>query len=439
MSSFKKSRILVLNVHRKDPSTMNDFADFNARMLIKNFGGGGSVYYFSESVVDKGLERTREEIRRIIEQEEVGVVFFAPNGDSFELEIEFFLDLKRRYGVANVLWVLDDELIFDVLTRYYAQAFDAAVTVDWFAVYGYRKLGVPALFYYSSYLKEDFHPVPVDKDIDVSFVGDLTKADRAEYVDFLRDAGVRVEVFGDGSPGGFIEKTRMKTIYSRTKVNLNFTKVDRTSAKAWFLEDNALAARARQNKGRPMEVSLSGGFCLTEYTPSIGEVFEVGEEIDVFRDKQELLDKVKYYLENYSTRERMAGRAHLKAATVYEADVFFPGLVQRLDEAIRRRAPVDTAGEVCKDRAFKKNHLTRLVILMYAQLLKARPGAALETFRGLFRYGPGLFLRALMRGTGIAGSSAHAKARKRYGKKGKKTEAALHSVDNAPVSGRGGG
>src|SRR5574337_1819213 len=184
-------KILVLNVHKKDSGSMNDFADFNARRLIESFGGG-RVFYFSDSVNEIGISNTEEEIRRIIDEEGVSIVFFAPNGDSYELTIEFFRKLKKDFGVKCVLWVLDDEMIFDVMTRYYSQVFDAAVTADYYSTFAYRKLGVPALYYFSSYLKADLHPADCEKDIQVSFVGDCSKADRMEYINFLRENGIEV-------------------------------------------------------------------------------------------------------------------------------------------------------------------------------------------------------------------------------------------------------
>lgn len=56
-----------------------------------------------------------------------------------------------------------------------------------------------------------------------------------------------------------------------------------------FGEVNGLNCRA-------FEVAGCGGFQLASYSPAIQEHFVIGEQIEVFRDRSELLEKVNYYL-----------------------------------------------------------------------------------------------------------------------------------------------
>jgi len=415
--SDKKENILVLNVHKKDPSKMNDFADFNAEQLIRNFDSG-SVFYFSDSVVRNGIRKTEAKIKKEIVERDVSIVFFAPNGDNYELSVEFFRDIGSALGVKNVLLVLDDDLIFDVHSKYYSQVFDAVITCDYLATFAYKKLGVPALYYFSSYKKEDFYPVDVVKDIDVSFIGDCTKGDRMEYVEYLRQNGVDVRIFGDGSPDGFVSKEQMPVIYSRTKINLNFTKLDYASAKSWFLEENNLTNIMRQNKGRPMEISLSKAFCLTEYTPSIDAAFDVEKEIDVFNGPEELLQKVRYYLSNDDIREQMAESAYRKALNFYEADIFMPRLVAELRDVLRRAKYPQRDERIYKDNAFKRNHTVRLLIISIYQLSRLRLLSALETARESFQYGPFIMAGSLVRALRITFSKTFGKARGRFAPRG---------------------
>lgn len=407
-----RENILVLNVHKKDAATMNDFADFNAEQLIRNFDSG-SVFYFSDSVVRHGIKKTEERIRREIVERGVSIVFFAPNGDNYELSIEFFRDIGASLGVRNVLLVLDDDLIFDIHSKYYAQAFDAVITCDYFATFAYRKLGVPALYYFSSYRKEDFHPVDVKKDIDVSFIGDCTKGDRMSYIEFLRQNRIDVKIFGDGSPGGFVPRELMPQIFSRSRVNLNFTRLDYASARSWFLEENSLTNLMRQNKGRPMEISLSGGFCLCEYSPSIGATFEVEKEIDVFSGPEELLAKVRYYLDNDDIREQIAESAYRKAINFYEADIFIPRLVSELSQVLRRPTYPQGTNEIFKDSAFKRNHTVRLIIISLYQLSRLRLSGALEAARASLQYGPWIAAGAFFKALRVSISLALAKTRER--------------------------
>lgn len=393
--------ILCLNVHKKDKTTMNDFADFNSSEIAKNFKGG-DVFYFSDAISANGIRHTEAMIKKIIKDKNISVVFFAPNGDSYELSIEFFSGL-REMGVKNVLWVLDDEMIFDVLTKYYAQVFDAAITCDYYATFAYRKLGIPSLYYFSSYSKNDFPSLNNRfKDIDVSFVGDCTKANMLEYINHLRKNGIGISVFGEGSENGFIRKDDLSLILSRSKINLNFTRLNTPTASAWFLRDNTLTAVMRQNKGRPMEIAMAGSFCLSEYSSSLPVTFEIGKEMDVFYDKEDLLAKVGYYLENEDIRNQMAGNAHRKAVTLYDVDVFMPELLKELCNVLNSQSYVQMDLTIYKDTVFKKNHITRLTILMFYQFLKLRFKPALETFTNLFQYGLSVFFVSFLRGIRIA-------------------------------------
>lgn len=49
---------------------------------------------------------------------------------------------------------------------------------------------------------------------------------------------------------------------------------------------------------RTFEVTAAGGFLLHAWRPELAEYFEIGREIDVFRDEMELLEKVRDYMAN---------------------------------------------------------------------------------------------------------------------------------------------
>jgi spore maturation protein CgeB len=55
---------------------------------------------------------------------------------------------------------------------------------------------------------------------------------------------------------------------------------------------------------------MSGGFYLTEYQDELGEFFDVDSEIVCYRSKEELLEKIRFYLKRRDLRNqiRQAGR-----------------------------------------------------------------------------------------------------------------------------------
>ncbi|HMD43749.1 MAG TPA: glycosyltransferase, partial [Candidatus Acidoferrum sp.] len=58
------------------------------------------------------------------------------------------------------------------------------------------------------------------------------------------------------------------------------------------------------------EVPMSGGFYLTEHQDELEEFFEIDSEIACYRNKDELIEKIRFYLKRPDLRERIrnAGR-----------------------------------------------------------------------------------------------------------------------------------
>jgi spore maturation protein CgeB len=73
-----------------------------------------------------------------------------------------------------------------------------------------------------------------------------------------------------------------------------------------FGEINGLSCRV-------FEVAGCCGFQLAGYTPAMQEHFTIGEEIEVFRDRAELLEKIDYYLANQDKAQAIAKAGQEKA------------------------------------------------------------------------------------------------------------------------------
>lgn len=71
---------------------------------------------------------------------------------------------------------------------------------------------------------------------------------------------------------------------------------------------------------RAFEVAGCGGFQLITHTDAVARHFKPGEEIETFRDLNELRDKIRYYLDNESERQRIAeaGRKRAHREHTYE-------------------------------------------------------------------------------------------------------------------------
>jgi hypothetical protein len=81
---------------------------------------------------------------------------------------------------------------------------------------------------------------------------------------------------------------------------------------------------------RLIEATGAGAFLLTPFHPELKNFFEPGEEVETFRNENELISKIQYYLADSSARERIARRGqerclrdhNHKARTAWIADIF---------------------------------------------------------------------------------------------------------------------
>jgi spore maturation protein CgeB len=138
-------------------------------------------------------------------------------------------------------------------------------------------------------------PREQEKTIDVSFVGQCY-GKRPETIRRLGEAGIRVEAFGYGWPGGPLSTEEMVRIYSRSRINLGFGGVEG--------HDEIYCL-----KGRDFEIPMSGGLYLTEYHPELETVYDLGKEIVTYRGFDELVVKIRHLLANPDEAEtiRQAG------------------------------------------------------------------------------------------------------------------------------------
>ncbi|MEW6556586.1 MAG: glycosyltransferase [Elusimicrobiota bacterium] len=364
------------------PTDENQYLNFlyeELRKYLANIYRLDVVGYFNQN----GLKNTVKYIENLISNKKIDILISSPFATEYQLSVEFYVLLKNK--VKIVFWFGDDEMYFDSYNKYYSQVANAVITTDYFSVFAYKKLGVPAICYFDTRSKSDYYPVEVKKDIDVCFLGDCTKSDRMEYIIFLIKNGIDIRTFGKGSKNGFVDWGKQSEIFSRSKVNLNFTKIDILN---WINRDEPILNRIKQNKGRLIEIALTKSFCLTEYAPSINIYFEIGKEIDVFHNKKELLEKVKYYLSNETKRKEMAENAYKRVINNYVPKIVFPKVLKELGEILEKNNKQKTEKiKIYLSRAFKIKSINSLTFSVFIMLKNKKIFYALELFIKLFRYG----------------------------------------------------
>lgn len=138
---------------------------------------------------------------------------------------------------------------------------------------------------------------------DVSFIGTF-ESERAELIRFLADNGIRIRIWGWIKPA-------IKSNMIHPNIHLTENCIyDEEYAKAIGASKINLCFLRKANRDtettRSIEIPACGGFMLAERTAEHLELFEEGIEAAYFASREELLEKIIYYLENEAERIQIA-------------------------------------------------------------------------------------------------------------------------------------
>jgi len=245
-----------------------------------------------------------------------------------EIEKETLRTITRSERTRTLNWFCDDHWRFDIFSRHVAPCFHWVATTDALSAERYRRLGHPGVIK-TQWACNHFRYQPVSglPTHDVSFVGQAHSS-RRKSIDYVSARGVHVDCWGRGWSNGRVSHGRMLEIFSRSKVNLNFTessisfgwkpvakivlkrRADNTILLNSLREirdtvSTMLRRQRPQIKGRNFEIPGTGGFLLTGNAEQLEEYYASGKEIEVFRDLDELVDKARFYLTHEEERERI--------------------------------------------------------------------------------------------------------------------------------------
>ena len=334
------------------------------------------IDYFDQigALGKKGFEAQVEEV---LLKEKIDLIFFIfVSGDPI-LDPFFIQEIGTNRFISMVFW--DTEQFFEQIDRYYAQLADLVILpANYEYVYKLQSLNINAICPFSLFDSSKYKPTEQKTlDIDVSFVGEVTKGKRQEYISYLEENGINIEAYGNGTKNGKVSFERVVQIFNTSKINLSFTG---TYANDVYSFCSNINNRIRQNKGKPIEIALCGGFVLTEYVPGIEKVFDTNT-IDTFLTKEELLKKVQHYLKHEQKRSGMAHAAYLHAAKNYDSIKGF----KKIFEHINTITPKEHKTLIL-DNIFLKMHTTFHTFYFITFLLQKRFSLALEEMQIVLKH-----------------------------------------------------
>jgi spore maturation protein CgeB len=295
---------------------------------LNNMKGIDAEFFAIDEYTAKvGKKAANELLIQKVKQDNPDLLFCYLLNEELEKETISFITNKTQTKTFN--WFADDHWRVPVYSRYWAPLFTLVSTTDSKALEIYKSYGINNVIKTQWAANTRLYK-PVSQNIlsqyNITFVG-KNFGKREKYIKFLSHHGLAVKAFGSGWEAGRLGQEKMIECFSNSKINLNFSETYNNRLKSLvklFLEktengyrftghnfyDNLLSYRGRKInpiKGRVFEVPACGGFLLTgKSDDNISNYYIPNKEIVLFENKEDLVDKCRYYLSHESERVKIA-------------------------------------------------------------------------------------------------------------------------------------
>lgn len=301
-----------------EPSRGHSYEYFNFFLSLKALGYDVTLFDYMGELQALGKERMNQKLLRTAAEMRPDAAMFSLYTDQFESET---IEHLRQH--TRTLCFFHDDTWRVEFSRFWARHFDFFTTPDVYGVKKYEALSMPNVIDFPFGCNETlYRKMDVEKKYDVSFVG-AWHPYREWLIKRLRREGVTVHAVGYRWPGGIVEHEEMVTIFNQSRINLNMSNSASWDARYLVSSLRALLNRIRspksveQIKARHFEINGCGAFQLSYYVEGLERHYAIGEEIGVYLGPEDLLSKVRYYLDNDAEREAVAAAGYQRTLAAH--------------------------------------------------------------------------------------------------------------------------
>lgn len=301
--------------------------------VLQNMPGvQANMFEVDVKMVELGRDKMNELLIETVKLEKPDLLFCFLFTEEIKKSTIQYITTQTQTKTFN--WFADDHWRFHTFSKYWAPLFTAVGTTDSHALEKYKKIKNVKVIHTQWGVNPKLFFPQLEKEYDVTFVGQ-NYSTRQQYVNYLTESGIEVQTFGTGWSSGRIPKEQTAKIWSGSKINLNFTEGSNDSPKAMlklfaklfikkefgkyrfngfsFLDNlkSALNSRVKQIKSRNFEIPACGGFLITGDADNLKDYYIDGKEIVIFKTKEDLVNKINYYL-NHPQEVKDIAKAGLK-------------------------------------------------------------------------------------------------------------------------------
>jgi spore maturation protein CgeB len=296
-----------------DPSRGRSYEYYNFYQSLKDLGHEVSLFDYMAELKRLGKAEMNRQLLARVQSSKPDLAMFSLYTD--QLDPATVSELRQH---TRSLCFFHDDTWRVEFSQFWARHFDFFTTPD---VYGERKyaaMGLPNAIHFPFGCNEKlYRKTGVPKKHDVSFVG-AWHPYREWLIQRLRKAGVTVQAVGYRWPDGIVSHEQMVELFNQSRINLNMSNSASWDARYLLSSPRALINRIRspksveQLKARHFEINGSGGFQLSYYVEGLERHYEIGTEIGVYLDPDDLVQKVRLYLADETLREAIAEAGHAR-------------------------------------------------------------------------------------------------------------------------------
>ena len=314
-----------------DPDRGLSYEYNNFYLSLRDMGHDVIIFDYMEELRRRGRMEMNRYLQRTVIEYQPRLAMFSLYTDQLDPEIVNSL----REHTTTLCFFHDDTWRVEY-SMFWARHFNFFTTPD---IYGERKytgLGLNGVIHFPFGCNERiYRKLDSPHHYDVSFVGGWHPY-REWLIKRLRKAGIAVEVAGYRWPNGMVSHEGMVKLFNESRINLNMSNSASWDARYLVSSPRALINRVRstknieQLKARHFEINGCGAFQLSYYVEGLEQYYDIGKEIGLYRDPDELVEKVRMYLKDEPLTDAVAKAGHRRTLEEHTFAIRFKSLFERI-------------------------------------------------------------------------------------------------------------
>ena len=258
------------------------------------------TYFLDTHNRKKTIYENNLEILKKVKKIKPDIIFCHQS--SYEIYKETLVILKKICDPILINWCSDDSWRFDQHSILIAKSYDYMITTYSYSHKKYLRLKVKSILASWGCPDHWINKTKTEKNYlhDVTFIGNPYMG-RKKIINKLSRDGIHVNCYGPGWKSVISDKNIQKVI-KRSKICLNFSKSK---------------GNKKQTKARIFEITGLESLCITEISSELKNYFRVDKELVSFKDYNELLKKIKFFLKNEKLRKKISKQGYLRCKKNY--------------------------------------------------------------------------------------------------------------------------